>query len=130
MVQKFRFQQYVRSEESPHPSTPAPGLLPIPWTQPGSPDYPFREVLSSRFLLYSALSHRLATSALEANIDEKVGTSLVVQWLRLHAPNAGGPGSIPGQAARSFMLQLKIMHATAKTEDLTCRKQAPPGTAE
>ena len=21
-----------------------------------------------------------------------VGTSLVVQWLRLHAPNAGGPG--------------------------------------
>ena len=26
------------------------------------------------------------------------GTSLVVQWLRLHAPNVGGPGSIPGQA--------------------------------
>ena len=24
----------------------------------------------------------------------KSGTSLVVQWLRLHAPNAGGPGSI------------------------------------
>nr|XP_030738220.1 E3 ubiquitin-protein ligase TRIM13 isoform X2 [Globicephala melas] len=24
------------------------------------------------------------------------GTCLVVQWLRLHAPNAGGPGSIPG----------------------------------
>ena len=23
-------------------------------------------------------------------------TSLVVQWLRLHAPNAGGLGSIPG----------------------------------
>ena len=27
----------------------------------------------------------------------KWGTSLVVQWLRLHAPNAGSPGSIPGQ---------------------------------
>ena len=26
---------------------------------------------------------------------------LVVQWLRLHAPNAGGPGSIPGQGPRS-----------------------------
>ena len=78
----------------------------------------------------ASVVHRLATSALEANIDEKVGTSLVVQWLRLHAPNAGVPGSIPGQAARSFMLQLKIMHATAKTEDLMCRKQAPPGTAE
>ena len=22
-----------------------------------------------------------------------IGTSLVAQWLRLHAPNAGGPGS-------------------------------------
>ena len=25
------------------------------------------------------------------------GTSLVVQWLRLHAPNAGGLGLIPGR---------------------------------
>ena len=25
---------------------------------------------------------------------EKVGTSLVVQWWRLHAANSGGPGSI------------------------------------
>ena len=24
------------------------------------------------------------------------GASLAVQWLRLRAPNAGGPGSIPG----------------------------------
>ena len=30
------------------------------------------------------------------------GISLVVQWLRLHAPNAGGPGSIPGQGTRSL----------------------------
>ena len=35
------------------------------------------------------------------------GTSLVVQWLRLHAPSAGGLGLIPGQGARSHMLQLK-----------------------
>ncbi|TEA42709.1 hypothetical protein DBR06_SOUSAS1610227, partial [Sousa chinensis] len=27
--------------------------------------------------------------------------SLVVQWLRLHAPNTGGLGSIPGQGTRS-----------------------------
>ena len=27
-------------------------------------------------------------------------TSLVVQWLRLCTPNAGGPGSIPGQGTR------------------------------
>ena len=55
-----------------------------------------------------------------------MGTSLVVQRLRLHGPNAGGPGSIPGQGTRSHMLhlrarmlQLKIPHAT--TEDPTCR---------
>ena len=42
------------------------------------------------------------------------GTSLVVQWLRLHAPNAGGPGSIPGQETRSWMQQLKIPHAATK----------------
>ena len=34
-----------------------------------------------------------------------VGTSLVVQWLRLCAPNAGGVGSIPGKGT-------KIPHAT------------------
>ena len=35
------------------------------------------------------------------------GTSLVVQWLRLHAPKAGGPGSIHGQETRSHILQLR-----------------------
>ena len=55
---------------------------------------------------------------------------MVVQRLRLHAPNAGGPGSIPGQGTRSRMhatikdpsccnqrshtLQPKIPHAAAK----------------
>ena len=30
-------------------------------------------------------------------IEKKIlGTSLVVQWVRLGTPNAGGPGSIPG----------------------------------
>ena len=28
------------------------------------------------------------------------GTSLAVQWLRLHASNAGGTGSIPGQGTK------------------------------
>ena len=35
------------------------------------------------------------------------GTSLVVQRLRLCAPNGGGLGSIPGQGTRSHMLQLR-----------------------
>ncbi|TEA31318.1 hypothetical protein DBR06_SOUSAS710082, partial [Sousa chinensis] len=34
--------------------------------------------------------------------------SLVVQWVRLHSPNAGGPGSIPGQGTGSCMLQLSV----------------------
>ncbi|TEA29128.1 hypothetical protein DBR06_SOUSAS10510099, partial [Sousa chinensis] len=49
--------------------------------------------------------------------------SLEVQWLRLYAPNAGGPGSIPGQGTRSHTLQLsvrtlqlKILRATTKTQ--------------
>ena len=29
-----------------------------------------------------------------------MGTSLAVQWLRLHTPNAGGTGSIPGQGTK------------------------------
>ena len=44
------------------------------------------------------------------------GTSLVVQWLRLHTPNAGGPGSIPGWQTRSHMLQLKFLSAKTKAQ--------------
>ena len=36
------------------------------------------------------------------------GTSLVVQWLRLHAANTGGLGSIIGQGTRSHMTKLRI----------------------
>ena len=45
------------------------------------------------------------------------GTSLVVQWLRLHAPNAGVPWLIPGQGSRSYMPQRrsKILCAATKT---------------
>ena len=43
-------------------------------------------------------------------------TSLVVQQLRLCAPNAGGPGSIPGWGAGSCMhAATKILHATTKS---------------
>ena len=43
-------------------------------------------------------------------------TSLVVQWLRFHAPNAGGPSSIPGQGTSSHMPQLKILCSTTKIQ--------------
>ena len=35
------------------------------------------------------------------------GTSLVVQWLKLRAPDAGGLGLIPCQGTRSYMRQLR-----------------------
>ena len=35
------------------------------------------------------------------------GTSLVVQWLRLHGPSTGGLGLIPGPGTRFHMFQLK-----------------------
>ncbi|TEA37084.1 hypothetical protein DBR06_SOUSAS210251, partial [Sousa chinensis] len=47
--------------------------------------------------------------------------SLVVQWLRLCAPNEGESGLIPGRGTRSHMLQLrvcmpqlKILHTATK----------------
>ena len=46
------------------------------------------------------------------------GTSLVVQWLRLHTPSAGGPGLIPGQRTRSHLLQQRL-HAETK-EPVCC----------
>ena len=39
-------------------------------------------------------------------LKERQGTSLVVQWLRLCAPNAGGLGSIPDWETRSCITQL------------------------
>ena len=40
-----------------------------------------------------------------------MGTSMVVQWLRFLARNAGGEDSIPGQGTTSCMLQLKPIAA-------------------
>ena len=53
------------------------------------------------------------------------GSSLVVQWLRLHAPNSGGLGSTPGQGTRSHMPRLKTPCAATKTENLVCCNEDP-----
>ena len=44
----------------------------------------------------------------------KLGTSLVVQWLRLRVSNARGPSLIPGQGT-------KIPHAAAKSLHITTK---------
>ena len=46
------------------------------------------------------------------------GTSLVAQWLRLCAPNAGDLGSIPGQGTRLHL------HATTKSSYATTKEPA------
>ena len=52
------------------------------------------------------------------------GTSLVVLWVRLHAPNAGGPGSIPCQGTGSHMhAATKSSHAA--TGDPACHNKDP-----
>ena len=61
------------------------------------------------------------------------GTSLVVQWVRLHASSAGGPGSISGRGTRSHMhAATKSLHAA--TKDPACHNedsvlQLRPGAA-
>ena len=37
------------------------------------------------------------------NVKYISGTSMVVQWLRLHTPTAGDLGSIPGEGTESHM---------------------------
>ena len=49
--------------------------------------------------------------------------SLVVQWLMLWAPNAGGPGSIPGEGTRSHMLQLRPQSSQINKQILKQKKE-------
>ena len=55
-------------------------------------------------LLIYKMGFSLSTCEVVLRIKQE-GTSLVVQWLRLHAPSAGSLGSIPGWGT-------KISHAT------------------
>ena len=50
----------------------------------------------------------------------------MVQWLRLHGPNAGGLGSLPGQGTRSHMLQRRVHLPQLKIVDAVSR----PGTVK
>ena len=45
---------------------------------------------------------------------------LVVQWLRLHAPSAGGLGSIHGRGTRSHMPQLRVQTPKLRPGSAKC----------
>ena len=57
---------------------------------------------------------------------EKKVTSLVVQWLRLHAPSARSPGSIPGQGIRFNMLHLRVCMPQLKIPCATIKRTHMP----
>ena len=64
-----------------------------------------RQVTGFQFLCWILGGKKFLYGDLE-EADEKnpsLGTSPVVQWVRLHAPNAGGLGLVPGQGTRSHM---------------------------
>ena len=61
---------------------------------------------SLAFVIFQLLGeHEGAGSTAALLRNSSLGTSLVVQWLRLPALNAGGPGLIPGQGTRCRMPQ-------------------------
>ena len=63
-----------------------------------------REAWCAAVYVITRVRHDLATEQQQIEMSE---TSLMVQWLRLHTPNARGPGSIPGQGTRSYMQQVR-----------------------
>ena len=68
----------------------------------------FMPFLTILVKLQSTLLITFTVALISFCIKIMYGTSLVLQWLRLQAPNAGGPGSVPGQGTRSHVLQLRV----------------------
>ena len=51
----------------------------------------------------------------------------MAQWIRLHAPNAGGLGSIPGQGTRSHThVTAKDSHGATKYSHATTKEPGKP----
>ena len=74
-------------------------------------------VLSPKLVPYA--SGLLFENVIFRQMNQMVNaTSLVVQWLRLCAPNAGGVGLIPGQGTRLHMPQLRVH--TLQLKDPVC----------
>ena len=93
---------------------PFPSLedLPNPGIKPSLPHCKqMLHRLSHQGNLQCSISNLVRARYIQWNIIQsckgRKGTSLVVQWLRLQAPNAGGPGLILGWGSRSLMLQLR-----------------------
>ena len=74
--------------------------------------------VAGRFFTNRAITDNKITT-----VHKDMCRTLVVQCLRLQAPNAGGPGSIPGLGTRSchnLKKKEKIPQPARKIEDPTC----------
>ena len=69
---------------------------------------------------HAALTSKEKSSSTRLRITE---TSLMVQWLRFCAPNAGGPGLIPGQELDPTYH--RSLHARRKIKDPESHKLRP-----
>jgi len=83
-----------------------------------SPPKLFKYISGILFNSETHVSCNALTVTLHSVSDSEQMTSLLVQWLRLHASSAGSPGLIPGQGARSHMPQLRV--CTPEVKDPTC----------
>ena len=92
---------------------------PPPWSVPRGTDFGLRASRIVREKISVILSHEVCANLLETSWetravyifkDETMGTSSVAQWLGLQAPNAGGPGLIPGQGSKMPRVATKTWH--------------------
>ena len=73
-----------------------------------------RFVILQRFswsFTQQSLQYGVCASEVIVVKNGELETSFGVQWLRLSAPNTGGPGLIPGQGPRSLTLKLRSIAA-------------------
>lgn len=92
----------------------------VAWSRTQSPL--FQLCLQYVILILYVRSNTHKKIHINASISIKciTGTPLLVQRLRLHMPNARGPGSIPGRGTGAHTPQLTILRARTKIKDLMC----------
>ena len=80
------------------------------------------------FLIFTSLS---CSNLTDINQILGVGTSLVVQWLRLCTPNARGLDSLSGRETRSHVLQRRVLEVQLKDNHMPqWRSEIPCATAK
>ena len=92
----------------------------VAWSRTQSPVFQLCVQYVILILYVKSNTHKKIHINASMSIKCITGTSLVVQQLRLHMPNARGPGSIPGQGTGAHTSQLMILRARTKIKDLMC----------